>query len=57
MKKILLLVSLLAFSLFAKTVTVYDYNTGEFSNYDVSTTGTTTTVYDYQDSSFKTITH
>ena len=55
--KILLLASLLVFSLFAKSVTVYDYDTGEFSNYDVSTTGTTTTVYDYQDSSFKTIIH
>ena len=55
--KILLLASLLAFALFAKIITVYDYDTGEFSNYDVSTTGTTTTVYDYQDGSFKTITH
>jgi len=55
--KILLLASLLAFNLFAKSVTVYDYSTGEFSNYDVSTSGTTTTVYDYQDGSFKSITH
>ena len=55
--KVLLWLSLLTFVLFAKIVTVYDYDTGEFNNYDVSTTGTTTTVYDYQDSSFKTIIH
>lgn len=52
--KYLLLITL-AVMLSAKTVTVYDYGTGEYNNYDVSTSGTTTTIYDYQDASYKTL--
>lgn len=51
----LLLSLLLAVGLIAKTVTVYDYDTGDYSTYDVQDTGTTTTIYDYDSGSYKTI--
>jgi hypothetical protein len=48
---------LMALSLIAKQVTVFDYNTGKYNYVEVvSDTGTTTTVYDYQDNSYKVIT-